>query len=71
MCACFQSDSGGEDHRRNAPRSSYGGGNNSYSGGSGGTVNNKGRWNDSIPNNILLIRGLPDDAIESDVSLIR
>lgn len=35
----------------------------SSSGGSG-----KGRWNDSIPNNIVLVRGLPDDADENDVS---
>src|SRR6218665_2383163 len=27
----------------------------------------KGRWNDSIPNNIILVRGLPDEADENDV----
>jgi len=49
-------DSGSRDdwnYRR--PRSSFGG--------NGG----RGRWNDSIPNNIILMRGLPEEAVETDV----
>lgn len=29
----------------------------------------KGRWYNSIPNNIILVRELPEDAVENDVSV--
>ena len=44
-----------DDWNYRRPRSSYSG-------------NGRGRWNDSIPNNIILMRGLPEEAVESDVS---
>jgi len=44
-----------EDWNYRRSRSSYGG-------------NGRGRWNDSIPNNIILMRGLPEAAVETDVS---
>jgi len=44
-----------EDWSYRRSRSSYGG-------------NGRGRWNDSIPNNIILMRGLPEEAVETDVS---
>jgi len=45
-----------DDWNYRRPRSSYGG-------------NGRGRWNDSIPNNIVLMRGLPAEAVETDVSV--
>jgi len=44
-----------DDWNYRRPRPSYGG-------------NGRGRWNDSIPNNIILMRGLPEEAVETDVS---
>ena len=43
-----------DDWNYRRSRSSYGG-------------NGRGRWNDSIPNNIILMRGLPEEAVETDV----
>lgn len=43
-----------DDWNYRRPRPSYGG-------------NGRGRWNDSIPNNIILMRGLPEEAVETDV----
>ena len=54
----LQEDDGGsrasDDWGYRRSRSSYGG-------------NGRGRWNDSIPNNIILMRGLPEEAVETDV----
>jgi len=56
----LQEDDGGsraaDDWNYRRSRSSYGG-------------NGRGRWNDSIPNNIILMRGLPEEAVETDVRL--
>ena len=57
-------DRGGDDYQRRRD------GRNSFSAATTSSSSSKGRWNDSIPNNILLVRGLPEDAIESDVCLI-
>jgi len=32
--------------------------------------NGRGRWNDSIPNNIILMRGLPEEVVETDVCML-
>jgi len=50
----FRASSDDWNYRRSS-RSSY-----------GGNVG-RGRWNDSVPNNIVLMRGLPEQAVETDV----